>query len=48
MREIVERLLRIEAEQEKRRSGDALAAYNTGEKKHEKQLAFHRCRKRNR
>ena len=48
MREIVERLCWIEAELEKRRSNDALAAYNTGEKKHEKQLAFHRCKSRNR
>ncbi len=48
MREIVEKLLKIEAELEKRKRGDALAAYNAGEKKHEKQLAFHRSQKRNR
>jgi len=48
MREIVEKLCRIEAELERRRSGDALALYNTGEKKHEKQLAFHKSGKRNR
>ncbi len=48
MREIVERLRRIEAEQERRKAVDRLAAYNAGEVKHEKQLAFHRCKKRNR
>lgn len=48
MREIVEKILKIEAEQARRRAGDALAAYNTGEKRHEKQLAFHKCKKRNR
>ena len=48
MREIVEKLCRIEAEQKKRRQTDFLAAYNAGEKRHEKQLAFHRCLKRNR
>ena len=48
MREIVESILAIEREQKKRRRGDALAKYNTGEKIHQKQLAFHRCPKRNR
>ena len=48
MRDIVEKLCRIEAEMEKRRKGDALAAYNAGEKKHEKQLAFHKSKHRNR
>ncbi len=48
MREIVEKIRRIEAEQGRRRKTDYLAGYNSGEKKHEKQLAFHRCLKRNR
>ena len=48
MRDIVERLCRIEAEQNRRRGEDRLAQYNTGEVKHEKQLAFHRSKKRNR
>ncbi len=48
MREIVEKLSKIQSEQEKRKREDALAAYNTGEIKHEKQLAFHRSKKRNR
>ncbi len=48
MREIVEKLAQIEREQRRRREGDSLASYNTGEVRHEKQLAFHRCEKRNR
>ncbi len=48
MREIVEKLCKIEAELERRKSGDLLAAYNSGEVKHEKQLAFHKSPKRNR
>ncbi len=48
MREIVENILAIEREQKKRRREDALAKYNTGKKIHQKQLAFHRCPKRNR
>ncbi|MBQ2768966.1 MAG: terminase family protein [Clostridia bacterium] len=48
MKEIVEKLRRIEAEQKRRKEGDFLAAYNTGERVHEKQLAFHKCKKRNR
>ncbi len=48
MRDIVEKICKIQAEQERRRRTDALAAYNTGEVRHEKQLAFHKCLKRNR
>ena len=48
MREIVEKLCAIEAELQKRKQEDYLSKYNTGEIKHEKQLAFHRCAKRNR
>ena len=48
MEEIVEKLIKIERELKNRKSRDHLAAYNAGEKKHEKQLAFHRCLKRNR
>ena len=47
MREIVEKLRLIEAEQRRRRE-NPLSRYNAGEKKHEKQLAFHKCKKRNR
>ncbi len=48
MRDIVEKLCKIEAEQRRRAQTDCLAAYNAGEVKHEKQLAFHKCLKRNR
>ncbi len=48
MRDIVEKLCKIEAELERRKQSDFLAQYNSGEVKHEKQLAFHRCPKRNR
>ena len=48
MREIVEKIKEIEKEQARRRAIDFLAQYNTGEKIHQKQLAFHRCQKRNR
>ena len=48
MREIVEKLRLIEGELKKRKENDFLAAYNSGEKKHLKQLAFHKCQKRNR
>ncbi len=47
MREIVEKLRLVEEEIQKRKR-HPLSEYNAGEKKHEKQLAFHRCLKRNR
>ena len=48
MREIVEKIREIESEQSRRREKGALDTYNTGEKVHEKQVAFHKCLKRNR
>lgn len=48
MREIVERIKRIEAEEKRRKGNDNLSGYNTGEVKHLKQIAFHKCPKRNR
>jgi len=48
MREIVERILAIEKEQTRRAANNFLAEYNSGEKKHLKQLAFHKCQKKNR
>ena len=48
MREIVERILAIEKEQKRRTANNFLAEYNSGEKKHLKQLAFHKCQKKNR
>ncbi|MCD8308409.1 MAG: terminase family protein [Clostridia bacterium] len=46
--EIISELLKIEAELQQRRAADKLGFYNTGKKKHKKQLAFHKCKKRNR
>lgn len=48
MNEIVTLIKEIEAEQQKRRRQDALAQYNKGKKVHKKQIAFHKCKKRNR
>jgi len=48
LREIVERIRLIEIEEKTRRDGDRLSRYNTGEKVHLKQLAFHKCPKKNR
>ena len=48
MREIVERLLSIEKELNERKGNSRLLEYNTGEKKHLKQLEFHKCQKKNR
>ena len=48
MRDIVERLYKIEAEMVRRQAENRLAGYNTGRKKHKKQIAFHKCKKRNR
>ncbi len=41
-------IARIDGELERRRKQNVLARYNSGRKKHKKQMAFHRCKKRNR
>lgn len=46
--EIIRGVLAIEEEQARRRASDPLARYNAGRKKHKKQIAFHKCKKRNR
>lgn len=48
MREIIQRLIEIEREEKFRKAGDKLSSYNVGEKVHQKQLAFHKCLKKNR
>jgi phage terminase large subunit-like protein len=48
MREIVESILAIEQEQKRRTRSAPIDRYNVGDKIHQKQLAFHRCPKRNR
>lgn len=47
--EIINRLALIERELAKRKSARAaIEGYNSGRKKHKKQIAFHKCKKRNR
>jgi phage terminase large subunit-like protein len=46
--EVVKKLAEIEREIGKRMKEDRLSAYNQGEKKHKKQIVFHKCKKRNR
>ena len=46
--EILKRIAEIDAELARRKNGGALSDYNKGRKKHKKQLAFHKCKKRNR
>ncbi len=48
MRGVIERIRNIELEQLKRKGGDKLSKYNVGERVHCKQLAFHKCLKKNR
>ena len=48
MNEIINMIAAIEAEQKRRAAGDRLAQYNKGRRVHKKQMAFHRCKKRNR
>ncbi len=47
--DILRRIEEIDYELKRRREGEKLlSSYNTGRKKHKKQLAFHKCKKRNR
>lgn len=48
MNEVMQKIRAIELEQKKRAENDFLARYNTGRIRHKKQIAFHKCRKRNR
>ncbi len=45
---LVEEIVKIERLQAERKQKNKLLTYNTGEKKHIKQLAFHKCIKKNR
>ena len=45
---IIEKIKRIEKIIESRKDADKLSRYNTGRKKHKKQIEFHKCKKRNR
>ena len=46
--QLLERLKIIQAEQQRRLNNNKLQFYNTGEKIHKKQIAFHKCTKKNR
>ena len=47
--ELISRLAEIDGELQRRKdAGAALAGYNSGRRKHKKQLSFHKCKKRNR
>ena len=48
MKDIISRIREIEGEEQRRKGEDRLSKYNNGEKVHLKQLAFHKCQKRNR
>ncbi len=48
MEKIIARIMEIESEQKARRGGNHLSKYNTGDRLHKKQLAFHKCKKKNR
>ncbi len=48
MKEDIIKILEIEKEQNRRKSFDRLAKYNSGKKIHKKQIAFHKCKKKNR
>ena len=45
---IIKRLKEIESEESKRKRSDKLSFYNKGKIIHKKQLAFHKCKKKNR
>ena len=44
----LEKLFLINKEIERRKKEDNLLKYNTGERVHKKQMAFHKCKKKNR
>ena len=48
MEDIIRRIVEIETEIKRRKECDYLSKYNTGDVKHLKQLAFHKCQKKNR
>ncbi len=46
--DILRRIAEIDAELKRRRQKSKIELYNSGRTKHKKQMAFHKCRKRNR
>lgn len=47
-KEILKKIAEIEREQKRRKESDRLSSYNKGAKIHKKQVAFHKCKKKNR
>ncbi len=47
-RDIIGKILEIEGEERRRAKKGALELYNAGRVRHKKQIAFHKCKKRNR
>ena len=45
---IISQIRKIEKEQSRRYKNNLIFRYNTGKKKHKKQIAFHKCKKKNR
>ncbi len=45
---LLSEIKKIEKEQQRRYKNNLIFRYNTGAKKHKKQIAFHKCKKRNR
>ena len=45
---VVIKIKEIEKEQERRYKNNLISRYNVGKKKHKKQVAFHKCKKKNR
>lgn len=45
---LIQKIREIEEEEARRARPSPLSVYNTGRKKHKKQVAFHRCKKKNR
>ena len=48
MQNVISQIKKIEEELQKRKGKNKLATYNVGDKIHEKQVAFHKCTKKNR
>ncbi len=46
--DVIAKIKKIENEQRRRYENDLISRYNTGKKKHKKQIAFHKCKKKNR
>ena len=48
MQSVIQKIKAIEDEEKRRKGEDKLSKYNVGDKVHLKQVAFHKCQKKNR